>query len=256
MERSLRSIGRNGAREYCTPSLNNSSTIYQETLVRGQPWIAFAREKLWVATYCFFRARFNDASFIQKSGIFFILLMHNVEKVARFNYSATPGIIHLIIMEWNVRLHQILSRIICRNSGLISNRGKGQSGYTPSHIRSRRSRVALIPADSIRHWYEKEKKKRKEKTKIKKKKTGALSFVFRPGLLLTRTRGLKWKIGTKGMVDRARGRVSKIRESLEFVCRARPIQCTRLVTSTSFWRPPRNNEASEQKCGGLLVHLS
>lgn len=25
--------------------------------------------------------------------------MHNVEKVARFNYSATPGIIHLIIME-------------------------------------------------------------------------------------------------------------------------------------------------------------
>lgn len=166
----MRSIGRNGAREYCTPSLNNSSTIYQETLARGQPWIVFegindfAREKLWIATYCFFRARFN-VSFIQKSGIFLILLMHNVEKVARFNYSATPGIIHLIIMEWNVRLHQILSRIICRNSGLISNRGKGQSGYTPSHIRSRRSRVALIPADSIRHWYEKEKKKgRKEKT--------------------------------------------------------------------------------------------
>ena len=78
------------------------------------------------------------------------------------------------------------------------------------------------------------KKKEGKKKHKKKKKTGALSFVFRPGLLLTRTRGLKWKIGTKGMVDRARGRVSKIRESLEFVCRARPIQCTRLVTSTSF----------------------
>lgn len=174
----MRSIGRNGAREYCTPSLNNSSTIYQETLVRGQPWIAFAREKLWVATYCFFRARFNDASFIQKSGIFFILLMHNVEKVARFNYSATPGIIHLIIMEWNVRLHQILSRIICRNSGLISNRGKGQSGYTPSHIRSRRSRVALILADSIRHWYEKKRKKKEGKKKHKEKKKNR-RIVFR-----------------------------------------------------------------------------
>lgn len=159
-------------------------------------------------------------------------------------------------MEWNVTLHQILSRIICRNNGLISNQGKGQSGYTPSHIRSRRSPVALMLADSIRHWYEKkekikERKKKEEKKSIKKNRR--IVFRLSSGLLLTRTRGLKWKIGTKGMVDRARGRVSKIRESLEFVCRA--IQCT-LGNEYEFLTSPRNNEASEQKCRGLLVHLS
>lgn len=160
----------------------------------------------------------------QKSGkgISLYYLIHNVQKLHGLINRATPGIIHLIIMEWIVTLHQILSRIICRNNGLISNQGKGQSGYTPSHIRSRRSPVALMLADSIRHWYEKkekikERKKRKKRKNIKKNRR--IVFRLSSGLLLTRTRGLKWKIGTKEMVDRARGRVSKIRESLEFVCR-------------------------------------
>lgn len=203
-------------------------------LARGQPWRAFeeindfAREKLWegnlwVATYCFFHANNAPLSYpnpkIWKRNF---LILFNVQKLHGLINRATPGIIHLIIMEWIVTLHQILSRIICRNNGLISNQGKGQSGYTPSHIRSRRSPVALMLADSIRHWYEKKENKRKKKKRKKRKnikKNRRIVFRLSSGLLLTRTRGLKWKIGTKGMVDRARGRVSKIRESLEFVCR-------------------------------------
>lgn len=108
----------------------------------------------------------------QKSGkgISLYYLIHNVQKLHGLINRATPGIIHLIIMEWIVTLHQILSRIICRNNGLISNQGKGQSGYTPSHIRCRRSPVALMLADSIRHWYEKKENKRKKK-KGRKEKT-------------------------------------------------------------------------------------
>lgn len=171
----------------------------------------------------------------QKSGkgISLYYLMHNVHGLIN---RATPGIIHLIIMEWIVTLHQILSRIICRNNGLISNQGKGQSGYTPSHIRSRRSPVALMLADSIRHWYEKkekikERKKKEEKKKHKKKQAHCLSSFVRVAF----NPNSRIKVENRDKRDgRSRARPCVENPRIPRVCVPHGRFNARLVTSTSF----------------------